>query len=167
MSFFDEIEHECAKQIWEVFLAIVLILAIIFVVITILYTTEAFAEEMVDIDIIIQIESSGNPNAYNKSSGAIGLMQITPICLEEWNSYLFHKTIASYELYTSKINIMIGTWYLKKRIPQMLRYFKKPVTLENVLICYNAGINYVVKGLLLPQETINYILKYRRLKGLK
>lgn len=31
------------------------------------------------IDAIIQVESSGNPLAYNKHTGAIGLMQLTPI----------------------------------------------------------------------------------------
>lgn len=32
------------------------------------------------IDAIIQVESRGNPNAYNKSSGATGAMQIKKNC---------------------------------------------------------------------------------------
>ena len=36
---------------------------------------------------IIQTESSGNPLAFNKGSGARGLGQITPIVVQEWNNF--------------------------------------------------------------------------------
>ena len=45
------------------------------------------------IPFIITCESSGNPNAVSKA-GAIGLMQITPIVLEEWNWE--HPTFGDY-----------------------------------------------------------------------
>ena len=42
----------------------------------------------INISTIIQIESSGNPNAYNPRSGCIGLMQISPKgALADWNKY--------------------------------------------------------------------------------
>jgi len=115
----------------------------------------------VDLNKIMIIESSGNPLAYNVTSGAIGLFQITPICLKEWNNY--HKTqqYKSKDLYSAEINTKIAKWYLNKRIPQMLKYFKKEVSLENILISYNAGINYVVTGKKLPKETRKYIIKYK------
>ncbi len=40
------------------------------------------------IDAIIQVESRGNPNAYNKSSGATGAMQIKKIVVDDCNEYL-------------------------------------------------------------------------------
>ena len=40
------------------------------------------------IDAIIQVESRGNPNAYNKTSGATGAMQIKKIVVDDCNEYL-------------------------------------------------------------------------------
>ena len=37
------------------------------------------------IEAIIQVESNGNPKAYNKSSGATGCMQIMPVMVNEVN----------------------------------------------------------------------------------
>ena len=118
----------------------------------------------IDINAIIQIESSGNPLAYNKRSQARGLMQITPICLDDYNGnggVIF--SVRTEELFDPKINIMIGKWYLNYRIPQMLNYYGYPDTIENRLIAYNAGISFVVKGWALPKETRDYIKKYRKL----
>jgi len=52
---------------------------------------------------------------------------------------------------------------LNERIPQMIRHYKKEVTVENCLIAYNAGIKYVAEGRRLPRETEDYIKKYKRL----
>ena len=43
--------------------------------------------EKVNINAIIQIESGGDPNAYNENSGAKGLMQITTPCLHDYNVF--------------------------------------------------------------------------------
>lgn len=120
--------------------------------------------ESIDLAKIIQIESSGNPLAYNKRSKARGLCQITPIVLEDYNYY--GRVIPGYEpitasmLFNPEVNKRIASWYLEERIPQMLRHFKKPVSVENVLIAYNAGISYVVNGKSLPMETRKYIERY-------
>lgn len=45
-----------------------------------------FAQD-IDINSIIILESSGNPNAYNPESGCIGLTQVNPRgALEDWNN---------------------------------------------------------------------------------
>lgn len=124
--------------------------------------------ETIDMNVIIQIESSNNPVAYNTSTDARGLGQITPICLKEYNQ--FNK--ASHQprdLFNPLINKQIMSWYLTKRIPQMLRYYNKKVTVKNCIIAYNAGIKAVVKGYL-PKETRRYINRYnaimeKRLRG--
>lgn len=120
----------------------------------------AFASE-IDMHKIMMIESSGNPKAYNKNSEASGLFQITPICLKEYNNYHPSRTYRMSDMFNESANREVATWYLTKRIPQMLRYYKKPVTVNNILISYNAGIGYVVSGGKLPKETVNYIKKYR------
>ena len=118
---------------------------------------------LIILSIIAQIESGNNPSAYNPKSHAIGLYQITPICLKEYNS--FHKTkYTEKDLYEPVINEKIASWYLNKRIPQMLKYYKYPATVENILICYNWGIGNFLKWkerkAELPKETKEYIEKY-------
>jgi len=116
------------------------------------------------LSIIILIESSGNPLAFNKHSQARGLCQITPVVLQEYNNR--HKTeYLPRHLFLPEINKKIARWYLNKRIPQMLKHFKKEVNERNILISYNAGINYVVKDLPLPPQTKEYLIKYKQKKG--
>ena len=57
----------------------------------------------IDIEIIKEIESNGNPLAYNFKSQARGVYQITPICLEDYNIYHDKKYIES-ELFNPIIN---------------------------------------------------------------
>jgi soluble lytic murein transglycosylase-like protein len=140
-----------------------LVLGIIFAV-----TGMARGEEIIEIDmsIIAQIESSNNADAisYRGAKYGRGLLQISEICLKEWN--MFNKEqYTTEDLFDKEVNIKIGTWYMNKRIPQMLKHFDKPVTIKNVLISYNAGIAYVVNGGKLPKETVQYIEKYNIRKG--
>jgi len=134
----------------------------IFIFIIFLLVSPAFAQE-IDLSVISTIESSNNPYAYNPKTEARGLFQITPICLREWNNFHPNEQYSLDDLFDPQINTKIAKWYLTRRIPQMLRYYKKPVTIENILICYNAGIKYVLKGEI-PEETRKYIEKYKRLK---
>ena len=48
------------------------------------------------------------------------------------------------------------------RIPRMIHAYHKPLTVQNILVAYNAGISYVRYDKLLPLETINYINKYKK-----
>lgn len=117
---------------------------------------------VIDMDIIKSIESGGNPYAIS-SVGARGLYQIMPITLREFNN--FNETSYTVDdLFNSEINSNIANWYMFERIPQMLRHFKKPVTLRNILWAYNAGIGNVVKDRM-PDQTKNYIQKYERLSN--
>lgn len=125
----------------------------------------------IDIDKIIQIESSGNPDAYNSRSGCIGLMQINPkAALLDYNYYHGKKYFAQ-DLYNPQINVLIGQWYLSHRIPTMLKHYEIPITIETIIASYNWGIGHVRRwhdrGMVfaeLPPETQNYIKKYRGLK---
>ncbi len=120
-----------------------------------------WAEE-VNMDIVIQIESGGNPNAYNAKSGAIGLCQITPICLKEYAT-IFGLPEDTIDLYNPKENKWVAQWYMNWRIPQMLKAYNIPDTIDNRLWSYNAGIGNVKKGIC-PRETKDYIRKYHKLE---
>lgn len=136
-------------------------LALIFLLI---FRVSVFAEQKRYIDIrkIVFIESSNNPRAHNIQEDARGLCQIRRCVLQEWNAYHSNKTYCMNDLYDPKVNLEIAEWYLEKRIPQMLRYFKKDVTVKSILICYNAGIDYLVRPRALPRTTTEYIQKYER-----
>lgn len=114
----------------------------------------------IDMEQVYQIESSGNPKAYNESSQARGLGQITPIVLKEWNNFHPGLQFTAEELFNPDINREVSTWYMQKRIPQMLKAKGLPITDETMLWAYNAGIGRVVEGVK-PVETRNYIQKYR------
>ena len=83
-----------------------------------------FADEIDDIlPFLIQVESGGNPNAIS-SKCAIGLCQVTPIVLREWNNgEKYYKVKGGWkyrhlynigDLYNPEINVMIATWYLRR-----------------------------------------------------
>lgn len=122
-----------------------------------------YAEE-VNLDIISQIESNGNPLAYNKRTGASGEFQIMPCVVEEYNARHKASRIAFKAVFNPVVARTVANWYLSVRIPQMLRYYGLPNTLENRLRAYNSGIGTLVKGRY-PQETRDYVKKYHRLEG--
>ncbi len=107
------------------------------------------------------VESSCNPKAFNKASGAIGLGQVTPIVLEEWNN-LNRVQYVSTDLYNEKINRKISDWYMNVRIPNLLKHFRLEDTERNRLISYNAGIGYLVHDKPLPEETKEYLKNVSR-----
>lgn len=123
-------------------------------------TCLARAEQVyIDMSIISKIESNNNPLAYNPRTKAIGLYQITFICLKDYNNY-HSKKITKQELFNTDNNYKVAYWYLNIRIPKMLKFYNKEISVKNILICYNTGISYIVKNKKLPTETVNYIKKY-------
>jgi hypothetical protein len=118
--------------------------------------------EIIDMNAIAQIESSGNPQAYNPQDGAIGKYQITAVVLKEYNNYHTQKFTRK-DLYNEHINFEIASWYMRVRIPQMLVYYRLPLTTENKIIAWNAGISNARKGRI-PAITKQYLAKYARLQ---
>ena len=114
----------------------------------------------VNLDIIAQIESSGNRWAisYAGAKYGRGLYQVSEIALLDYNKENNAK-IAPESLFEPMIGEMVAKWYLTQRIPFFLRNKGIPVTLANILWAYSAGIGNVVKGIK-PQETRNYIKRY-------
>ena len=126
-------------------------------------TQSAFAEVIINMDAIKQIESSGNPGAFNKQSKCRGWYQVSEVCLKDFNQV--HGTNYNYkraDLYDPQINSRIAHWMMDERIPQLLRHFKLKDTLEHRLLCYNAGIKAVKDGRM-PSESKQYIIKYKNL----
>ncbi len=114
----------------------------------------------IDLHAIAMIESSGNPKAIGRT-GDSGLFQITDGVRREYNQRT-GASITPGDLFHAGTSERIADWYLHKRIPEMLRYYKKPVTTRNILISWNAGIWYVVKGGKLPRITNQFLKKYEK-----
>ena len=161
-QYFEEINTPlvATKEQWHGSV-IVTICFILGLIILLLCGCRDYAWAEIDLRIIAQIESSNNPNAYNKGSGAVGLYQITAICLEDYNQTHRHQFQLN-EMFDAVKAEVVARWYLKQRIPALLRHYHIEDTLENRLWAYNAGIGRVVKGIM-PEETKNYIIKYERL----
>ena len=129
------------------------------------------------VPFIIMVESSGNPSAVSHC-GAIGLMQITPIVLKEWNATrdtrLFSTDIRNHRpyrylknLFDPEKNITIGTWYLERL---KNHYLKDSYTDERMLAAYNGGITRLRRLLRqgkdwqdMPRESVNYVKKVMKL----
>jgi hypothetical protein len=142
---------------------VIALIALLLLVLSLLFGNKARAQvcPAIDLSIISQIESSNNPLAYNSRSGACGAFQVTQVCLNDYNAYNSPQ-IAKKALFSTPMGRKVADWYLNKRIPQLLKHYKLPDTLDNRLVCYNAGIGKLCKGII-PQESKNYIKKYQRL----
>jgi hypothetical protein len=139
-------------------------LAAFWLILFLLFSSPAHANEDIKIDMqkIAMIESSNNPLAWNKKDDSRGLYQITPIVLKEWNNFHPSKIHTAIGLWDPEICFEIADWYMNKRIPQMLKYFKIADTVENRLIAYNAGIKTLVEKRPIPKITLLYLEKYNR-----
>lgn len=111
---------------------------------------------------VIQIESGGNPDAIG-TSGEIGLMQITPIVVREWQNFCYKMKIGTCslkeanELFNPTINKRIGTWYLKR-----LHNHYGFKTVEEVVQAYNCGPTRAKTGKI-PKSTIRYRKKVMKI----
>jgi hypothetical protein len=114
----------------------------------------------IDMAAIKHIESRGNARAVSRT-GAVGLYQIMPCVLKEYNQFN-RITYSRRDLFNPAVNEAIARWYLTVRIPQMLRAYRIPVTTNNILHAYNAGVGNLKRGIM-PRETKNYIQRYNKL----
>lgn len=99
----------------------------------------------IHLDRIIQMESSGDPKAFKENEKARGLFQIRECVLQEFNHYGhpgLPNEVQPNDLFDAEINLVVASWYLSHRIPMMLLHYKRPITLENIIISWNAGIKY-------------------------
>lgn len=122
---------------------------------------KAHGFQIIDFQAIAELESSNNPKAFNKKSGAIGLFQITPVCLKDFNEQNKKKYTAEM-LYSPYRNFEVANWYLTVRIPQMLEGLGLEITTQRILWAWNAGIWAVIHDRM-PNETRLFINKYNKI----
>ncbi len=116
---------------------------------------------------LIKVESSNNPKAYCRSSGARGLTQITPAAWKDLVKHYPHKyRKLTYwrDIYNPDVAKQAGKDYLIL-LKHYLKANKMPVTLDNLLAAYNWGIHKLHRfGLQrAPHQTRKYISKIKSL----
>lgn len=122
--------------------------------------------EMIDLARIIQIESSANPNEPDSPTGAIGLCQIKPVVLVDFN----RKTGKRYDLDDLRdplVSIEVCEWFLTKEIPYLLSYYGFQESTGAILFCYSEGIGTYRKWkagkIGMPAQAERYKFKYEHL----
>ena len=136
--------------------------------ITVLFSSISYGGETITInlDTIKQIESSGNPDAYNPKTNAIGAYQIRIPALRDFNLSHIRNGYSHEEMYDEAKAYLVANWYMNVAIPRYLRNMGIEDTIFNRLAGYNWGVGNLKKhydtGLEIPSETKEYIEKYRR-----
>lgn len=120
----------------------------------------------VNISLIAQIESSGNPQAHNVREDARGLCQIRPGVLHDYNRA--HKTTYRMSaLWEEDVNRYVCDWYINAKIPMMLSQYGLSDNVKNRILAYNWGIRnvrkYYGRQLRVPDSTRRYLVKYNAL----
>ena len=91
-------------------------------------------------DAIIQVESEGNPNAVSGKS--VGVMQITPILVEDCNNILKQKK--------SKKRFTLSDRYSVKKSKEMFlliqSYYNPTNSIEKAIRSWNGGVHYSVRA---------------------
>lgn len=90
-------------------------------------------------EAIIQVESSGNPNA--RSGSSCGAMQITPILVKECNKILKRKK--SKKRFTLRDRFSVAK--SKEMFLLIQSYFNPGNNIEKAIRSWNGGMNYSVK----------------------
>lgn len=124
----------------------------------------AHAED-INLDVIADIESSNEPLAYNKDSGAVGEYQLTAGVVRDWNNH--HDEYKLEDMYIEGLAHQVANWYLNEEIPNYLRVYDIPDTISSRIIAWSWGIGHLRKWFKrgsywnqLPYETQRYIQEY-------
>ena len=115
-------------------------------------TNEIFSWDRV-INAIIQVESKGNPKAFNPNGNCAGILQITPGLVKQCNAWLNAKK--------SKKRYTLADRYNVKKSKEMFEmyqhYFNPSNDVEKAILIWNGGPGYKVKS---TNEYYRKVMKY-------
>lgn len=94
---------------------------------------------------IVHIESDFRPDAYNRIGDAVGLTQITPPCLAEYNN--MHGTNYSMkDMKNPSLNLEVGFWYYNRILTHYDNCYgyitrtTEKTKIRDAYIAYNVGV---------------------------
>lgn len=164
-----EYQYELEESPKHVFSAFAVGISMVIAMLLLLFAGKAQAQD-INLDIIADIESSHEPLAYNRKSGATGEYQIKPIVLKDYNANNddgYHYKYSIDDMYNPTYARLVSGWYINYQIPLYINRMKIPDTPMTRLIAYNFGIGNLRHWFKhgshwnrLPLETRNYIRRY-------
>lgn len=150
------------KREYDLITTLIIAIAVLFLVLFTLVLESQAQVVTVDLNKIAMIESSGGKFKIHKDGWSKGTHGISKITLKEWNNFNPRDKHVFNDLMDDDVSLKISKWYINKRIPQMLRYYKQEDTLKNRLWAYNCGISCVIDNRI-PKITQAYFRKYGEL----
>lgn len=110
------------------------------------------------VDAIIQVESKGNPKAFNPNGNCAGILQITPGLVKQCNDWFKAKK--------SKKRYTLADRYDVKKSKEMFEmyqhYFNPSNDVEKAIRIWNGGPGYTIKG---TNGYFNKVMKYYKKEG--
>ena len=94
------------------------------------------------INAIIQVESKGNPKAYNPNGNCAGILQITPGLVKQCNTWLAAKKSKKRYTLADRYNVEKS----KEIFVMVQSYYNKSNDVEKAIRIWNGGPRYTVKG---------------------
>lgn len=124
-----------------------------------LFSTTAHAKGNNDnlekvLDAIIQVESKGNPKAYNKAGNCVGILQITPVLVRQCNIILKRKKSKKRYTYDDRWNVEKS----KEMFYIIQNEYNPSHNIEKAARLWNGGINYKRN----PSKTNRYWQKVKK-----
>ena len=111
-----------------------------------LSTTVSAQQEQFDwnpvMDAIIQVESKGNPKAYNPNGNCAGILQITPGLVKQCNTWLKAKKSKKRYTLADRYNVQKS----KEMFVMVQKYYNKTNDIEKAIRIWNGGPGYTIKG---------------------
>jgi soluble lytic murein transglycosylase-like protein len=104
-------------------------------------------------DAIIQVESKGNPKAYNKNGDCAGILQITPGLVKQCNAWLKAKKSKKRYTLADRYNVKKS----KEIFVMVQSYYNKSNDIEKAIRIWNGGPGYTIKG---TNGYFNKVMKY-------
>ena len=93
-------------------------------------------------DAIIQVESKGNPKAYNPKGDCAGILQITPGLVKQCNAWLAkQKSKKRYSL-RDRYNVTKS----KEMFVMYQEHYNKSNDVERAIRVWNGGPGFTIKG---------------------
>lgn len=124
---------------------------------------------VINMDIIAEIESGGDPLAHNGNH--VGMYQLSPEVVQMYNTAHDYRGLSINDMYDDLNARFVADWYINIRIPFYLAHYHIPDTIFSRIVAYNWGIGNLKKWYragaresALPRETRNYIKKYYQLE---
>jgi soluble lytic murein transglycosylase-like protein len=104
-------------------------------------------------DAIIQVESKGNPKAFNKNGNCAGILQITPGLVKQCNIWLKAKKSKKRYTLADRYNVKKS----KEMFVMIQNHYNKSNNVEKAIRIWNGGPGYKISG---TNDYLKKVMKY-------